>query len=157
MVIYRSSPGNECIGSGMVMDNGSSNTVEASSNDTPCLRRFWFAFALSQSNANSMRQLHSYTTAAVYDRPTAGARTLELSRDSGSLSRAAIEARRVEGRGQLNRHTSIHHRRRHQRDPARHHRHPWPRPAARVGEKPGPLIDANERGCSRCSTFKAGP
>src|SRR6185436_10530528 len=44
----------ECKGSGIVRDNGSAKTVEASENETPCFVRFSAAFSSSHSNVKLM-------------------------------------------------------------------------------------------------------
>src|SRR6185503_3019705 len=49
------SSASECKGSGIVRDNGSAKTVEASENETPCFVRFSAAFSSSHSNVKLMR------------------------------------------------------------------------------------------------------
>src|SRR6185503_19742103 len=44
----------ECKASGIVRDNGSAKTVEASENETPCFVRFSPAFSSSHSNVKLM-------------------------------------------------------------------------------------------------------
>src|SRR5215216_3589498 len=48
------SSSSECKGSGIVRDNGSAKTVEASENETPCFVRFSAAFSSSHSNVKLM-------------------------------------------------------------------------------------------------------
>src|SRR6185503_15898277 len=48
------SSSSECKGSGIVRDNRSAKTVEASENETPCFVRFSAAFSSSHSNVKLM-------------------------------------------------------------------------------------------------------
>jgi len=71
----------EWSGSGIVADQGSPNTVRASSNETPCFRRFARAFASS----------HSKTKAIQVPRP----RTCEGNTIAGANSRLRSGVRRL--------------------------------------------------------------
>ena len=79
MVTNRSSS-DECRESRIVPANGSPNTVDALSNETPCLTRFSAAFSVSHSNSTS----HLTTPATNSDTGTSAGRARTLT-SRGSL------------------------------------------------------------------------